>query len=294
LLTVALQTGRAHSAPVIDFAPGWDPEAHERLTSWIDSVAAATRLVYGELPQPSVVVEVVAHGSARETVPWARVIRGDPSRLRLYVNPSASLEQLRQDWTAYHEFAHLFIPFPGNRDIWFTEGLASYYQNVIQARAGVLTAEQAWSKLLAGFRRGAADDRMAHLTLAELSPRMWSTRSYMRVYWSGAYYWLHVDLALRRRGYSLDQALAGLRACCLRPSQTWTAGSLATRLDDIAGGSEFTRLMEAVAGSRGMPDFADLLRRHGLEADGRGIDASCAPSWVRAVMTPSQRPTNGT
>ena len=37
---------------------------------------------------------------------------------------------------------------------WLSEGTASYYQNVLRARAGILPAEDAWQRMHSGFRRG--------------------------------------------------------------------------------------------------------------------------------------------
>ena len=48
------------------------------------------------------------------------------------VDASASSRDLRTDWTASHEFAHLLLPYVSDK--WVSEGVASYYQNVLQAR----------------------------------------------------------------------------------------------------------------------------------------------------------------
>ena len=55
------------------------------------------------------------------------------------VNPESSMQEITNDWTAFHELSHLLIPYRGHGDLWFSEGLATYYQNIIQARAGVLS-----------------------------------------------------------------------------------------------------------------------------------------------------------
>ena len=59
--------------------------------------------------------------------------------------------------------------------IWLAEGLASYWQNLLRARTGLLTPQQAWQQLDAGFGRGrsVAGDQ---LSLAELSGVMHERR----------------------------------------------------------------------------------------------------------------------
>ena len=83
--------------------------------------------------------------------------RGEVDRVEFFVTAEASAERLRQAWTGYHELAHLLIPYRGWGDAWFSEGLASYYQNLMQARAGVLSENEMWQRLYDGFRRGLAE-----------------------------------------------------------------------------------------------------------------------------------------
>ena len=281
-VTVSVGVQRLH----LSFDDDFPEPPKDKMRDWLTVVGKAMTTVYGSLPRNDIYVTLVAHPSSREAVPWAHVERGQRSGVRFYVNPAKPLAEFIDDWTAYHEFSHLLIPYPGEPDLWFSEGLASYYQNVVRARSGKLSSRQAWQKLYRGFERGAADTRMSQLTLAELSPRMRETASFMRVYWSGAYYFLAVDLALRKRGQSLDRALAGLKACCLEGRDVWSAASLAERLDQIAGGSEFTREYARMRRQTGMPDFEKLLRENGLEiVDGYVSDEDALPS-ASAIMRP--------
>ena len=48
----------------------------------------------------------------------------------------------------------MLMPYISSRDRWLSEGLASYYQNVLRARDGRLTDTQAWQLLYEGFQRG--------------------------------------------------------------------------------------------------------------------------------------------
>ena len=63
------------------------------------------------------------------------------------MDPDRPLDDLRTDWTATHEFSHLLLPYVSRRDRWLSEGLASYYQNVLRARDGRLSETDAWRKL---------------------------------------------------------------------------------------------------------------------------------------------------
>src|SRR5690349_3931578 len=70
------------------------------------------------------------------------------------MSPGPSAE-FADDWTAVHELSHLMHPYLGDRGTWLAEGLATYYQNVLRARSGMLTPAQAWDRLYQGFKRGA-------------------------------------------------------------------------------------------------------------------------------------------
>ena len=136
-----------------------------KITQWIRYTAEAATALYGRLPLDQFTVNIQFSPNAREPVPWGKVTRSRPPQVTFHINPDFPLQAFIDDWTSVHEFSHLFLPYPGGAGIWFSEGLASYYQNVLMARAGTLTPEQAWQKIYAGFRRGRYDKRMKHLTL---------------------------------------------------------------------------------------------------------------------------------
>jgi hypothetical protein len=256
----------------------------QEVLNWVEFVADSLAGVYGRWPRDSWRVEVTPVTLySDDPVPWARVHRGDPDTVSLYIDAMASAEKLRHNWTAYHEFSHLLIPYRGWGDMWFSEGLASYYQNLLQARAGLLDEAEMWQKLYEGFMRG-QKNRRPDLTLAELSSRMRENRSYMRVYWSGVWYFLAVDVELRRRTHStqsLDTALAQLNACCA--DRAMSARGMAARLDRLTGQALFLPLFEQVAASQDIPAFDTLFAELGLriENDRVILEAGAAGVSIR-------------
>ena len=240
----------ADGVMLIDWRGEFDDGQRDTLRKWLGSVGDSVTLVHGSLPRTPIRIEVTAwsgarYGSYPETaaaVPFARVKRREPQGVEFFVDPARSLPEYIADWTAYHELSHLFIPYPGQADAWFSEGLASYYQNVLQYRAGLLTEPQAWQKLYDGFERGRNDDGNGRLTLGELTPRMREKRAFMRVYWTGALYFLEADLELRARtgGHkSLDSILAAFGDCCLGQRRRWNGKAIAAEFDRLAGADIF-------------------------------------------------------
>ncbi|MEA3413729.1 MAG: hypothetical protein U9R74_19690 [Pseudomonadota bacterium] len=261
------------------------------LYQWIENGARALTTVYGRFPVRDAQILVVPIGRSREPVPWAQVMRGGGDAVHLYVDETRSLNSFLDDWTLYHELSHLLHPLLDGDDTWLSEGLASYYQNVIQARQGRIDEARAWSNLDAGFLRGERGTPR-DMSLAEATENMMRDRLFMRVYWSGAAVALMADAELRRRsgGYqSLDTAFQGLRECCLPFKETWSGTQLVEQLDVITDTDVFRSLYQAHRDSPDFPDLSATYRRLGLtrHADGEVslADNAGESSSRRAIMT---------
>lgn len=243
-------------------------------TDWLANTLQATSTVTGGFPRDGVRIKLRATSRSSSAIAFGQVRRSHPPQLRFYVLPDASLDRLNGDWRGYHEFAHLLIPFPGNDDIWFTEGFASYYQYLLQARAGVISERQAWQELLDGFRRGETDRNGRGQTLRNLSPNMWNERAQKRVYWTGAAFFLRVDIRLRTESagrHSLDSALAAFHDCCMQKRRRWNARQLIEALGQASIAEiwrqEYLRTVNVVA----EPSYAAALDRLGIRRDSSGL-----------------------
>ena len=259
------------------------------VAAWIDEAARAVGTLYGRFPLPDAQVVVVPIGRRGEAVPWAQVQRGGGPSAHFYIDQFRPLTEFREDWTATHELSHMLLPYVSRRDAWLSEGFASYYQNVLRARAGMITPEQAWQKLYAGFERGRQGTRGD--TLAEVSRDMHRRGAFMRVYWSGAAVALLADVELREQSggsQSLDLALQRLADCCLPSHRTWTAREVLTRLDTLMETDLFVGLYERHKNARQFPDVAMASAALGiLERDGRlRFESGPEESALRrAIMT---------
>lgn len=254
----------------------------ETLRQWIRRALAATATGYGELPLPQAQVVLLPGNTRGRAVGFGQSLRGQGNAVHIWVDPDAPLARLDADWTAVHEFSHWAHPYLGDDGAWLSEGLASYWQNVLRARAGLLTPQQAWEQLDAGFARGRRV-AAADLTLAELSDAMHARRAYYAVYWSGAAFWLETDLALRRTSagaLGVDEALKRFRACCLAQKREWRAAEFVDKLDALTGSNVFATHYRAFAGRRGFPSLDASYARLGLQRDAAGtlhlVDAADA------------------
>ncbi|MCQ4164241.1 hypothetical protein NM961_05900 [Tahibacter sp. P2K] len=251
------------------------PAQRRVLRDWMRQSLDAASRGYGRLPLPfAQVVLLAAPGTGgRRGVGFGQSLRGQGNAVHLWVDPARSLQDLNADWTAVHEFSHWAHPYLADGGAWLAEGLASYWQNVLRARAGLLSAGQAWEQLLAGFERGRRT-MPDQASLAELSEDMHARRAYYAVYWSGAAYWLQVDVELRRASggrLSVDLALQRFAACCLQPRREWAPQAFVARLDALLGSDVFLPRWREYAARRGFPPLQALQDELGLElsADGK-------------------------
>ena len=263
-----------------------------RMTRWLEEAANLVARVGGTFPNPHARV-IVERGEVSpfgdSVVPFGQVLRSGEEVVRFFVKPGASLEALRYDWTAVHEFSHLLLPYVREDQKWISEGFASYYQNVLLARGGMYSEEEAWRRLTRSFGMAAA-------TRDPVSPNGTAARSFwdvrMLVYWSGAALALMMDVDLRQQTggrQSLDTVLGQLAACCLPSTSTWEGRALFERLDDLSDTRVFTQHYDRYANAPGMPAYSETLATLGVTTiNGRVRLDDTAPlaHTRRAIMRP--------
>lgn len=242
------------------------PEQREKMTIWLRQAATTVSLLGGQLPRDSIPIVLNSMSESSKPVAFGQVIRSKNPGVQFWINPDFPLQDFLADWTAVHELVHLFIPYPGSRDVWLSEGLATYYQNILMARSGELSEQLMWQKMYDGFQRGQRDNEHSDYTLAEMSAAMRSLGSFMRVYWSGTAYFMSVDIALRaatEQRVSLDQVVAEYARCCRR-GRTISGRELVAEFDRLSGTELFSRHYQEYRRASAMPDTTALLKQLGI------------------------------
>ncbi len=272
------------------FLGGLTPAQQARAEHWVRGAAHNVTTLYGRFPVESVQVIVAPTPRGRGPVPWAYVSRGGGAGVHLFIDPVRAPEEFDRDWSLTHEMSHLFLPYVAARDAWLFEGLPTYLQNVLMVRGAAIEPQEGWSRLIAGFQRGARAG--TGLRLAQASERVAVRGNYLRVYWAGAAMMLDADLRLReitQGRHSLDTALAGLAECCLAPERRWSADELIATLDRITGTTVFGDVMHEQFESDDFPDFKRVLVRAGVTVkDGEVVLDPAAPGapFREALMRP--------
>lgn len=274
-------------------APGPARVDANAVRGWLQPAAQAVTELWGEFPSAQVQLLVVPLNRGYDAAPWAQVNRGGGDAVHFFMNAHATPEMLREDWIATHELAHLALPFVHRQDAWLPEGFASYYQNVLRARAGLLTEEQAWQAMYEGFLAG--NRNTGYETLRDDARYMRSRGRMQRVYWSGAAMALLADVELRRRSdgeWSLDRVLQEFNRCCRKPERAWSGREVFAAFDEIVGDDVFEQLYRRNVHSRHFPRLAETWQALGVEVrDDRVFlnDAAPAAFVRRAIMQPRTR-----
>jgi predicted metalloprotease with PDZ domain len=230
----------------------------DKLTIWIRYGTESIVALYGYYPLPNPQIVVFPIGPFQSAVPWGDVQRDGGCVANLYVDQTRSLSELIADWTLIHELSHMIHPYINMDGRWLSEGIATYYQNVLQARVNTLTEARAWTKLHEGFQRGIKETE-AGKPLIDVSNQVRQNQKFMRVYWSGVALALKADWTLRKEGKgSLDEVMAGFQQCCLQPNRTWTPNEYMNKLDELSGRKIFTTLYQEYAYSDQFPDLNDV------------------------------------
>jgi predicted metalloprotease with PDZ domain len=192
------------------------------------------------------------------------VFRAGGVGAHFWLGENTRAKDLRHDWVGVHELSHLSLPFVRTSEPWLSEGVATYYQYLLQARAGWISESEFWYRLIEGIRSATSAPRES---LRESATHMARTGAYRRVYWGGAaLIWL-ADVTLRVRsdnGASLDLALERLMACCLPSERLWTAKALTLKLDELTDAAVFQQVFNAHLDEITPPPLDALLNNLGI------------------------------
>lgn len=250
--------------------PDGDMRSKE-LIDWVVSAASNVNLAYGRFPNPEpniVILPVGSSGSDNDSaVYFGRVVRDGGETVELLINQSSPIDAFYDDWTATHEFSHLMMPYITENYRWMSEGFASYYQNILLARAGHYSETTAWQKLWEGFERG----RQSRPNLSPNEAAREGVRlATMKIYWSGAVIALLADVELRQRSNgdeSLDTVLDRLQHCCLPSESTWSGPEFFRKLDSMIDEPVFMPLYRRYANTSGFPDARPIFERLGIDIE---------------------------
>ena len=239
----AVAAADAKSAPPLLHSHGYevwlddqtgDAEHANELNSWVERALASVSETTGGAAER---IHILAQrGDAGATT------RGRTITLNLEDGPRP--RRPSSEWVLPHELIHASFPSLWDPDLWLEEGLATYLEPLVRVRAGQLAEGEMWSDLARDLPQG--KPRVGEGGLQ-------GTRTWHRLYWQGAVFWLQAELAIFQRTsgqHNLTDALC--------------AWARLEDSDDFGAEQAFTAMDAAL----GQPILFDLYRK----ASARGID----------------------
>jgi hypothetical protein len=254
----------------------------EAIVRWLKSALHVATLSDGKFPRGRMSAIVMPSGASSEPVQFGMVARGGGASVLLIVSEDAEERALMRDWVLPHELSHLLLPYVERDHSWLSEGFATYYQELLLARAGLASERDMMRRLATSLRQVSSE--AGETSLVDECARLDLTRDYRKVYWGGAAYWLSLDVSLRKRGLALDPLLAQVRAED-DAHRLWTARELVARLDALSHSQLFSGGFDEAA-RQPFPAFEDALRELGVGANDQ-LDDDPAHAALRRELTRS-------
>lgn len=248
LSSMTIQTSQAKL--IWHWEDDFSPEEKGKLTQWITQVYEQTTDLVAPFPFD---LNIHLHNSpqANEPVPWAGTSKGWQQRIHFHVNPKFKLKAFLADWTAPHEFAHMYHPYLGRTHSWFSEGFASYMQYIIMEHMGVIDRRSRlalWKSHLARAEKGF---RYKNQSLLQAMDKLKATKQYPILYWGGATYFMQVDQALRKNDLNLIKVWKYYVTCCRLKNESFEP--LIARLDSISNSTTFSEKLKQLETQKGFP-----------------------------------------
>ena len=246
---------------------------------WIGTSARAVTHYHERFPVPRVEIRVRQDDGrgARNGTSYG----WNGALITITVGRASTAADFAADWLMPHEMLHLGFPSVPERHHWIEEGISTYVEPIARARAGLISAEEAWGDLVRGLPQGLpqAGDRGLD-----------TTPTWGRTYWGGAIFCLLADVEIRKRTGNrrgLEHALRAIVRAGGTIEARWKI-ERAIEIGDRATGVPVLReLYEKMRAAPAPTDLDALWKQLGIERRGRQISFNdAAPlAHIRAAIT---------
>ncbi len=237
----------------------------DALQAWARDSAQAVSQFFGGFPVERSLLLIIPKPKQR-TVSFGKLLPESSPGIVLEVGQEAKLADLRQDWILVHELFHLGFPSFIGEGKWLDEGLATYYEPIIRARAGFLSETELWLEFARGMPSG-----LYALEKVGLA----TTESQRAMYWGGAVFCFLADLEIRTRTHGKLGLENGLRAVLEaggNATEVWSLNRVLGVIDDALGAPIVRRLAEKYAFRAGPVALEQKLNDLGVHRTAFGVE----------------------
>ena len=271
-----IQSG--HSRVDVAIAPQGIALAERDVAAWISAGVTNVAAYYGRLPVRRTLVIVIPDKD--NDIEGETMGDGGPA-IVVRAARNMTLARVHDDWVVTHELLHVTMPSLARTHSWLSEGIVTYVEPIVRARAGLVTAEQFWSDLVKGAPKGlpqAGDQGLER------------THTWGRTYWGGALFCLVADIRIRQETHgarSLDDALRSIALAGGNVEDHWPIERFLAAGDRATGTAVLAGLYREMGLAPGAVDLATLWARLGIriEASGVVLDDGAPLAFLRRAIT---------
>jgi hypothetical protein len=248
------------------------------LTEWASAVAEGNRRFWGRPPAQGGLVVLVP--SPRAGIPFGRVLSLGGSVVTVLVGKAATGRDLYDDWVLVHELLHLGSPLMRDTGAWLNEGIATFYEPALRARAGWKSEDDVWREWAMQMPRGLP--AMTGIGLRNAGRG--------GIYWGGALFALMAEIELLQASggtFGFSDCLRQVLASGADATVKWPTARLLQSCDTEVGDAVLERLAERHVGKGSEMTLDEVWRRLGvtLSEDGKiTYDDSAELAWLRPLI----------
>jgi hypothetical protein len=275
--TIAAQPIPGDPALTLAVPPGATEIPNEQLAAWVSAVAESNRRFWARSPSEGGLVVLIP--SPRGGVPFGRVLSLGGAVVTVLVGKQATPQDLYDDWVLVHEFLHLGSPLMRDTGAWLNEGIATFYEPVLRARAGWKSEDDVWREWISQMPRG-----MPAMTGIGLE-----NAGRGGIYWGGAVFVLMAEIeSLQASGGKIgfSDCLRTVLAEGADVTVKWPTMKLLDRCDAMLSKQAIGPLAKLHIGKGSAMDLDGLWRRLGVSMEGGVVhyDDSAELAWLRPLI----------
>jgi hypothetical protein len=249
----------------------------ENLREWVDDAAQVVTPLFGRFPVDRASLFVVP-ATGEDEVVFGKVLSLAGASVVLVVGDKMRAASRQKDWVLVHELFHLGFPTFRGEGRWLGEGLATYYEPILRARAGWTTEAEVYRQFARNMPRGIA----ARGVSGGLAQR----DDLDSIYWGGALFCFAADVRIREETHgrhSLDDVIRAGLARGGDATKVWTVAEVVHLGDEITDTTVLSEMYARFATGGERIDLDALFASLGIDRDGGAaqLDELRPLAWVR-------------
>jgi hypothetical protein len=248
----------------------------DNIREWVSDASQVVIPLFGKFPVDRTTLFVVP-AKGEDDVVFGKVLSLAGASVVLVVGDRMNESARHQDWVLVHELFHLGFPTFRGEGRWLGEGLATYYEPILRARAGWATEPEVFHQFARNMPRGVA----ARGSSSGLAHR----EDLDSIYWGGALFCLAADVRIReetRGQHSLDDVVRAALARGGDATKVWTVAEVVALGDQVTGTTILSEMYNRYAARGERIDVEGLFASLGVERDGTSDLEDRRPlAWVR-------------